>query len=96
MTRNKRNTKAIDIGANQLAAGRVLKYTAAHQLPLAEVKDKVRQQLVATQAAALAARPAPSGWPHCARRPPRRWRVRAQSSRARSPAMSAARCSMRC
>ena len=53
-TQNKRNTKAIDIGASKLAAGRVVRYAAAHQLPLAEVKDKVRQQLVATQAAATA------------------------------------------
>ena len=30
---------------NQLAAGRVVQYTPAHQLPLAEVKDRVRQQL---------------------------------------------------
>jgi peptidyl-prolyl cis-trans isomerase D len=56
VTRNKRNTKAIDVGANQLAAGRVVKYVEAHQLPLAEVKDKIRQQLVTTQAAALATR----------------------------------------
>ena len=55
-TRDKRNTKAIDIGSNQLAAGRVVQYTAAHQLPFAEVKDRVRQQLAATQAAALAAK----------------------------------------
>src|SRR5678816_575796 len=55
-TRDKRNTKAIDLGSNQLAAGRVVQYTAAHQLPFAEVKDKVRQQLAATQAAALAAK----------------------------------------
>jgi len=54
VTRNKRNTKAIDVGANQLAAGRVVKYVEAHQLPLAEVKDKIRQQLVTSQAAALA------------------------------------------
>jgi len=53
-TQNKRNTKAIDIGASKLAAGRVVKYSPAHQLPLAEVKDKVRQQLAATQAAAMA------------------------------------------
>ncbi|MGZ5277207.1 MAG: peptidylprolyl isomerase [Caldimonas sp.] len=53
-TQNKRNTKAIDVGANKLAAGHVVKYTPAHQLPLAEVKDKVRQQLAATQAAAMA------------------------------------------
>jgi peptidyl-prolyl cis-trans isomerase D len=53
-TRDKRNTKAIDIGANQLASGRVVQYVPAHQLPFAEVKDKVRQRLAAAQAAALA------------------------------------------
>ena len=53
-TRDKRNTKAIDIGANQLAAGRVVQYAPAHQLPLAEIKDKVKQQLTATQASARA------------------------------------------
>ena len=52
--RNKRNTLAIDIGANQLAAGRVVQYAAAHQLPLNEVSAKVREKLVAQQAAALA------------------------------------------
>ena len=55
-TRDKRNTKAIDVGSNQLAAGRVVQYTPTHKLPFAEVKDKVRQQLAATQAAALAAK----------------------------------------
>ncbi len=55
-TRDKHNTKAIDIGANQLAAGRVVQYIPAHQLPSAEVKDKVRQQLAAARAAALAAK----------------------------------------
>jgi peptidyl-prolyl cis-trans isomerase D len=55
-TRDKRNTKAIDVGSNQLAAGRVIQYAPAHQLPFAEVKDRVRQQLAATQAAALAAK----------------------------------------
>jgi len=55
-TRDKRNTKAIDVGSNQLAAGRVVQYTPAHQLAFAEVKDKIRQQLAATQAAALAAK----------------------------------------
>ena len=53
-TQNKRNTKAIDIGASKLAAGRVVRYAPAHQLPLAEVKEKVRQQLVVTQSAAMA------------------------------------------
>ena len=52
--RNKRNTLAVDIGSNQLAAGRVVQYAPAHQLPLGEVTAKIRERLVATQAAALA------------------------------------------
>ena len=52
--KDKRNTKAIDIGANQLAAGRVVQYTPAHRLPLADVKEKIRQQLAAVQATAMA------------------------------------------
>ncbi len=52
--KNKRNTEAIEVGASQMVSGRVLKYEAAHQLPLAEVKTKVRDQLIATQSAALA------------------------------------------
>jgi peptidyl-prolyl cis-trans isomerase D len=53
-TEHKRNTKAIDLGANKLAAGRVVTYSPAHQLPLAEVKERVRRQLAASQAAAMA------------------------------------------
>jgi peptidyl-prolyl cis-trans isomerase D len=52
--RDKRNTKAIDVGSNQLAAGRVVQHSPSQQLPLAQVKEKVRQQLAATQATALA------------------------------------------
>jgi len=52
--KNKRNTEAIEVGASQMASGRVVKYEAAHQLPLAEVKTRVREQLIAMQAAALA------------------------------------------
>ena len=52
--RNKRNTLAVDIGSNQLVAGRVVQYSPAHQLPLAEVSAKVREKLVSIQAAALA------------------------------------------
>jgi peptidyl-prolyl cis-trans isomerase D len=52
--RNKRNTEAIEFGPNQLAAARVVQYTPARLLPLAEVKDRVREQLVAVQAAAAA------------------------------------------
>lgn len=50
----KHNTEAIEVGASQLASGRVTKYAAARTLPLAEVKDKARGMLVAERAAALA------------------------------------------
>ena len=52
--RNKRNTEAIEIAANTMVSGRVVKYEAAHQLPLADVKARVRERLVTLQAAALA------------------------------------------
>jgi len=52
--KNKRNTEAIEVGPSQMVSGRIVKYEAAHQLPLAEVKTKVRDQLIATQSAALA------------------------------------------
>lgn len=50
----KHNTEAIEVGPNQLAAGRVTKYSAARTLAFAEVKDKVRAQLISDRAAALA------------------------------------------
>lgn len=50
----KQNTEAIEVGPSQLASGRVTKYTAAHPVPLADVKDKIRAQLVAERAAVLA------------------------------------------
>ena len=52
--RNKRNTEAIEVAASTLVSGRVVKYEAAHQLPLADVKTRVRERLVVVQAAALA------------------------------------------
>ena len=52
--RNKRNTEAVEIAPSTMASGRVVKYEAAHQLPLADVKTKVRDRLVTVQAAALA------------------------------------------
>ncbi len=52
--RNKRNTDAVEIGPNQLAAARIVQYTPARTLPLADVKDAVRQRVVAAQAAAMA------------------------------------------
>lgn len=52
--RNKRNTEAIEVAPSTLASGRVVKYEAAHALPLADVKAQVRDRLVVVQAAALA------------------------------------------
>jgi peptidyl-prolyl cis-trans isomerase D len=52
--RNKRNTEAIEVGPNTLVSGRVVKYEAAHQLPLEQVKAQVRDRLVTVQAAAMA------------------------------------------
>jgi peptidyl-prolyl cis-trans isomerase D len=52
--RNKRNTDAVEVGSNQLASARIVEYTPARTLPLAEVKDRVRERLVADQSAALA------------------------------------------
>jgi peptidyl-prolyl cis-trans isomerase D len=40
--RNKRNTDAVETGPNQLVSGRIVRYSPAHTLPLAEVKDRVR------------------------------------------------------
>lgn len=50
----KRNTEAIEIGPNQLAAARVTQYSAARTRPLEEVSPSVRNKLMGTQAAALA------------------------------------------
>jgi peptidyl-prolyl cis-trans isomerase D len=52
--RNKRNTDAVETAPNQLVSGRIVQYAPAHALPLAEVKDKVREKVAAQQAAALA------------------------------------------
>ena len=52
--RNKRNTEAVEIAPSTMVSGRVLQYAAAHQLPLAEVKTRVRDRLATVQAAALA------------------------------------------
>ncbi len=49
----KHNTEAIEIGSSQLASGRVVKHETARTLPFAEVKDKVRGELIEERAAAL-------------------------------------------
>jgi peptidyl-prolyl cis-trans isomerase D len=51
---NKRNTEAVETGASQLTAGRVVQHVAAHQLPLAEVSAKLRDTVTQTKAAAQA------------------------------------------
>ena len=52
--RNKRNTDAVEVGPNQLAAARIVEHMPARTLPLSEVRDQVRERVVAEQAAALA------------------------------------------
>ena len=54
VVKNKRNTDAVDVGANQLAAARVLQHQPARTLALAEVREQVRQRLVMSQAEAMA------------------------------------------
>ena len=51
---NKRNTDAIETGPSQLVSARIVQHTPARTIPFADVKDKVREQVVAQQAAALA------------------------------------------
>lgn len=52
--KNKRNTEAVDLGGNQLAAARITDYAPARRLPFDEVKDLVKLKVVAAQAAVLA------------------------------------------
>ena len=50
----KRNTEAVETASNQLVSGRVVQYTPARTLPFAEVKDRVRERVLAVQGAELA------------------------------------------
>lgn len=50
----KRNTEAIETAPNTLVSGRVVSYEPAHQKPLADVRDLIRQGLVARESAELA------------------------------------------
>lgn len=47
---NKRNTEALELGANQLVSARVVAYSPARPLVLNEVKSQVRERLVASRA----------------------------------------------
>jgi peptidyl-prolyl cis-trans isomerase D len=53
-TERKRNTEAMETGANQLVSGRVVQYTPARARPFAEVKDDVLKRVVAQRSAELA------------------------------------------
>lgn len=53
-TEKKRNTEAIELASKQLVSGRISQYTAARTLPLAEVKDRVRERLTAVRSFELA------------------------------------------
>ncbi|MEJ6023628.1 SurA N-terminal domain-containing protein [Ramlibacter sp. PS4R-6] len=50
----KRNTEAVEVAPSTLASGRIAQYAAAQARPLAEVKDRVRERVVAAKAAELA------------------------------------------
>ena len=52
--KNKRNTEAVEVGPNQLAAARVAEYLPARVQALAEVLPQVRASVIAEQAAAAA------------------------------------------
>ena len=58
--KNKRNTDAVGSGPNQPASGRIVNTSRRARCPLAEVKDKVRERVVAEQASARRARKAPA------------------------------------
>ena len=50
----KRNTEAVETGANTMISGRIVQHTPARTLPLAEVKDRVKERVLAVQGAELA------------------------------------------
>ena len=50
----KRNTEAVEVAPSTLVAGRVVQHTPARTVPFAEVKDRVRERLVAARSAELA------------------------------------------
>ena len=50
----RRNTEAVDVGTNQLASARIVQYAAAQTLPLSQVRQNVRDRLIATRSADMA------------------------------------------
>jgi len=54
VVRNKRNTDAIETGPNQMVAARIVQHTPSRTMPLVDVKDRVREQVITEQSAVLA------------------------------------------
>jgi peptidyl-prolyl cis-trans isomerase D len=52
--RDKRSTDAVEIGPSQMAAARIVNHRPARTLPLADVKERVKERVVGEQAAKLA------------------------------------------
>ena len=50
----KRNTEAVEAASSQLVSGRLTQYTPARTLPLAEVRERVRERVLAQRGAELA------------------------------------------
>ena len=50
----KRNTEAFEVAPKQLVSGRIAQYTAARTLPLADVKDRVREKLLGARSFEMA------------------------------------------
>ena len=50
----KRNTEAFEVTPKQLVSGRIAQYTAARTLPLADVKDRVREKLLGARSFEMA------------------------------------------
>ena len=50
----KRNTEAFEVSPKQLVSGRIAQYTAARTLPLADVKERVREKLLGVQSFEMA------------------------------------------
>jgi peptidyl-prolyl cis-trans isomerase D len=50
----KRNTEAVEAGPNQLVSARITQYAPARVLPLADVRNEVRERLVSSRSAELA------------------------------------------
>lgn len=52
--KNKRNTEAVEVGPNELVAGRVTQYSPARKRSFSEVKEQVRAAVVADKAIQMA------------------------------------------